>query len=286
MKVSIITASYNYEDYIKETIESVLAQTYPDWEMVIVDDGSEDNSVEIIKSYCKKDARIKLFQHENSANKGLAETIKLGLKMIQNEWVIFLESDDTIEPNYIKRKLEIISKYSDVDFIFNDVQLFGARDRAKEYEEYFTKVKKDLIDNYYPANLFSCFKRYNHISTFSAVMLKKGLFDGVDFNCPIKPALDYYLWIQIAKCATMFYLDEKLTNWRMHDSYIKKYKSNNYESAMFEYKKRKFLVMNPFQKILVPVFYLVALFDIVRKNIIKIHPKDKEIFIFGKGFRF
>ena len=68
IKVSIITASYNYQDYVKETIESVMAQTYPHWEMVIVDDGSKDNSVEVIKSYCSKDERIKLYQHEVAHN--------------------------------------------------------------------------------------------------------------------------------------------------------------------------------------------------------------------------
>ena len=60
-KISIITASYNYENFIKETIESVIAQTIQDWEMVIVDDGSTDNSINIIKEYCQKDSRIKLF---------------------------------------------------------------------------------------------------------------------------------------------------------------------------------------------------------------------------------
>lgn len=92
--ISIITASYNYENYIKETIESVLNQTYTNWELIIVDDGSKDNSVEVIKSYCEKDSRIKLFQHEGGVNKGLAETIKLGISKAQGEWIAFLESDD------------------------------------------------------------------------------------------------------------------------------------------------------------------------------------------------
>ena len=108
MQISIITASYNYEEYIKETIESVIAQTYTDWEMVIVDDGSKDNSVEVIKSYCEQDSRIKLYQHENGENKGLIETVKLGIEKAQNEWIVFLESDDTITPDYLETKLEII----------------------------------------------------------------------------------------------------------------------------------------------------------------------------------
>ena len=108
-KVSIITASYNYENYIKETIESVLNQTFQDWELIIVDDGSKDNSVSVIKEYCNRDSRIKIFQHENAVNKGLAETIKLGLEKSNCEWVAFLESDDVWLPNSLEEKMYIVN---------------------------------------------------------------------------------------------------------------------------------------------------------------------------------
>lgn len=76
MKISIITASYNYQDYIKETIQSILDQTYQDWELIIIDDCSSDNSVDIIKSF--KDDRIKLIVNEK--NLGLATTVKRGIE--------------------------------------------------------------------------------------------------------------------------------------------------------------------------------------------------------------
>ena len=114
MHFSIITTSYNYENYIKETIESVISQTYPNWEMIIIDDGSKDNSIEVIEEYCKKDSRIKLFTHPNNQNKGLIETVKLGINKAQNDWLVFLESDDTITPNYLEKKLEIIKQNSDI----------------------------------------------------------------------------------------------------------------------------------------------------------------------------
>ena len=91
MKYSVITASFNYENYIKETIESVQAQSISDWEMIIIDDGSSDNSIETINKYCQLDKRIKLFTHPNNENRGLIETLKLGLEKAQGEWIIFLE---------------------------------------------------------------------------------------------------------------------------------------------------------------------------------------------------
>ena len=108
MKISIITTSYNYEEYIKETIESVLAQTYTNWEMIIVDDGSKDNSINTIKEYCEKDKRIKLYQHENGENKGIVESVKLGVEKSTTDWIVFLESDDTICPEYLETKIEVI----------------------------------------------------------------------------------------------------------------------------------------------------------------------------------
>ena len=117
--VSIILTSYNYAHYITEAIDSVLSQDFSDWELIIVDDGSRDNSVEIIKEYVKSDSRIKLYQHENASNKGLAESIKLGLSKCSNEWVVFLESDDILTNDSIKKRFEVIQNNSSIDLVFS-----------------------------------------------------------------------------------------------------------------------------------------------------------------------
>ena len=108
--ISIVTASYNYEDYIKETIESVIAQSYQNWELIIVDDGSKDNSINVINEYCQKDSRIKLYTHENNSNKGLAQTLQYGIKLSSGKYVAFLESDDTITPDCLEKKANVISE--------------------------------------------------------------------------------------------------------------------------------------------------------------------------------
>lgn len=283
---SIITASYNYENYIKETIESVLSQTFSDWEMVIIDDGSKDNSIEVINSYVKNDDRIKLFCHENNQNKGLIETIKLAVDKAQGEWIVFLESDDTIQNDYLKKKLEVIEKHPEVEFIFNDVQLIGAENRFKEYDNYFKTTSEIFSKNPYPKNLFKYFKKTNLISTFSVVALKKSLFKNIDFNCPIPTIIDHYLWIQMAKKTKLYYLDEKLTNWRLHEkSYITRFKKTNKQAALFDYKKNV-LFLKPYQKPLIPFLYLGYLFALFRKSFIKLHLKDREICIFEKWYKF
>lgn len=95
--VSIITPCYNGAKYISETIESVIAQTYLDWEMIIVDDGSEDDSVEIVKKYLERDKRIKLIQQLNS---GSAVARNSGIRFCNGQYIALLDADDLWLPNF------------------------------------------------------------------------------------------------------------------------------------------------------------------------------------------
>ena len=87
MKISIITPCYNASLYIPRTIQSVQNQTITDWEMIIIDDGSTDNSAEIVKNLAKEDPRIRLFQQENG---GSASARNKGLTLVQGEFIQFL----------------------------------------------------------------------------------------------------------------------------------------------------------------------------------------------------
>ena len=280
-KVSIITASYNYENYIKETIESVIAQTFQDWEMIIVDDGSKDNSVEVIKSYCEKDSRIKLYQHKNGLNKGLPETVKLGIEKAKGEWIAFLESDDTITPDYLEEKFKIAENYPEIGFIFNDVNMFGNEERIQHMNErYFEKLYTEFNKYSFPANILQSFIKLNPVPTFSCVMLKKNLFDGVKFDFAFKPWLDYYLWTQIAKKNKFYYIDKKLTNWRMHkDSYVN-IKASPLQIYLRERQLNKVLYGS---KIIYEVLYFLRF---IRKYGFRLHLKERKICFMGKWYEF
>ena len=220
-KISIITASYNYAKYITKTIESIINQTYQNWELIIVDDGSKDNSVEIIKSYCEKDSRIKLYQHKNGINKGLKDTLLLGIKNSTSDWIAFCESDDYYLPNHLEEKVKIINKNNDVNLIFNDFLLEG--NMVFKNSQYYKKCKT-FLDNRIGNHSFKdvCCE-INPIATFSIVLLRKKLLKGLDFNCPEKPLLDYYLWAQLSKKTHFYYLNEPLSVlYRHQDSYISK----------------------------------------------------------------
>ena len=98
-KVSIVTPVYKAEKYLQECIESVLAQTHKDWELLLVDDGSPDRSGDICNEYAEKDVRIRVFHKSNG---GVSSARNLGLEQIKGEWVIFVDSDDVIAPNTLE----------------------------------------------------------------------------------------------------------------------------------------------------------------------------------------
>lgn len=96
--VSIITPCYNGEKYISETIDSVLAQTYSDWEMIIIDDGSKDGSADLVREYEKKDSRIRLVQQENA---GSAAARNNGIGQAEGQYIALLDADDIWEPEFL-----------------------------------------------------------------------------------------------------------------------------------------------------------------------------------------
>jgi len=241
-KLSIIITSYNYAHYINETINSVLEQDYQDWELIIVDDGSKDNSVEIINQYVNQDQRIKLYQHDGGINKGLAESLQLGLSKCTNEWVVFLESDDKLRKDSLSKRVGVLEQNPDVDLIFSDFEPFqdsGISTKMLDYikdreNKYFSLNKSGLIEKF--DKLIS---KGNIIMTFSIVMIKKSILETCDFNSPVRAHLDYYLWSQVSD-KTIYYLAEKLTYWRMHsDSYM--YHFPNQQIVQRRYKLKLYL---------------------------------------------
>lgn len=270
MKISVITASYNYAQYIEEAIDSVINQSYQNWELIVVDDGSSDNSVEIIKKYEQKDSRIKLFQHENAQNKGLKETLLLGISCASGDWIAFLESDDFFAPDNLAQKVKIAQEFPDAKLIFNKVKFISEEKRKQQ--EIFEKTQKALSQKIFPANMFYDFGVDNQILTFSSVMVEKNVLMGTDFNTPYDVSLDRWLWIHIAQENLLYYIDEELTSWRLHpDSYIQGKKPVFYFPQIVAYfdiykKDKKPFKLGLFILMLIIKIFFVRVFRLIKKN--------------------
>jgi glycosyltransferase involved in cell wall biosynthesis len=108
MQISVIMPAYNAERFIAEAIESVLAQTYKDFEFIILDDGSKDRTLEIAQSYARRDSRVRVESHPNM---GLAATENKGLALAANEWIARMDADDVLMPNRLESNLAFLEEH-------------------------------------------------------------------------------------------------------------------------------------------------------------------------------
>lgn len=199
--VSIVMPSYNSEKYIKASIESVLNQTYPYWELLIVDDCSTDKTVEIIKSF--KDERIKLFQ--NKINSGAAISRNWALREAKGKWIAFLDSDDLWLPKKLEEQLQFMidNKY---DFTFTDYRICFNGKWENKIHTSPTKIG------------FRKIKKYCYFSTITVVYNseKIGLIQIGD----IRKNNDYAMWLKALKKASAYRYPKCLSYYIKHSDSI------------------------------------------------------------------
>jgi len=114
--VSIVTPLFNASGYIEETIESVINQTYQNWELIVVDDCSTDNSRELVKELAKKDKRIRLIESSENFG-GPAKPRNIGIDNAKGDYISFLDADDVFLKEKLEKQLEIFNKNDDVDIV-------------------------------------------------------------------------------------------------------------------------------------------------------------------------
>lgn len=159
MKISIIIPVYNVEQYLRQCIDSVLAQTYADFEVLLINDGSTDKSGAICDEYATKDSRIKVFHKENG---GVSSARNLGLDNANGQWIAFVDADDTIDNEYLHNLIEDFDEY-DLDVIYPQIQFMDASGNIGEVfdswgertqiEDGFTHKRRGFIFALYNKNI-------------------------------------------------------------------------------------------------------------------------------------
>mgnify|MGYP003293160590 FL=1 len=110
-KISIVTPAYNCAKYLEEAVNSVLSQTWQDWELLIIDDCSRDNTYACMQEIAKQDQRIRIFQ--NSRNLGAAGTRNFGIRQAKGQWIAFLDSDDLWHPEKLTKQMAVAKRDPD-----------------------------------------------------------------------------------------------------------------------------------------------------------------------------
>ena len=247
--VSIIMASYNYAEWMKDAIDSVISQTYPHWELIIVDDGSKDHSVDVISDYARRDSRIRLVQHPGADNRGLPATIKLGLSKAQYTITAFLEADDLWMPKHLELLVRALQN-DDTGMAVCQCEPFGNGVRYEAIIHHLSMIRNSqyCVHSHMDLKLLFLFK-HNLIPTFSAVVARTDLLRKCDFDTPVLPWLDYWLWAQMVWMSNCVFVPAQLTRWRIHNtSYMSttKQKTEQCDISIFQKKllakiRQKFL---------------------------------------------
>lgn len=168
--VSIITPSYNSSKFIEETIASVQAQTYSYWEMLITDDGSTDNSFEIIKEICKKDSRVKLFSIKNA---GPAVARNNSIKHAKGKYIAFIDSDDLWMSEFLSTSIKFITKSE--GFIFSSYKRCNETTLKEQYKDFIVPENVTYMD-ILKTNSISCLTAFIDIEKLGKEFMPEVLY--------------------------------------------------------------------------------------------------------------
>lgn len=209
--VSIITPTYNSEKFIIETIQSVQKQSYPDWEMIIVDDCSTDNTVSIVSAISKNDSRIRFFQLEENLGTGVARD--LALSKATGRYITFLDSDDLWKPSKLEKQIDFL-RSNNLPFTFSFYECIDEAGNALD-----KKIEAPKRLKYY--QLFFC----NFIGNLT------GIYDTSFFGkipiSSIRKRQDWMMWLTILKkIKTAMPVPESLAYYRVRENSISASKFN------------------------------------------------------------
>lgn len=193
-KISIIVPVYNVEKYLHKCLDSILAQTFKEFEVILVDDGSSDNSGKICDEYAKKDSRVKVFHKENA---GVSSARNLGLKEASGEWIVFIDSDDYISKDFLEcdysTTADVIQKSYDI--INEDSGLSTLH-----------KVTNKIIEDKEEFYRFYVRKRTNALWD---KIIRRELIKNITFNENVKIGEDFLFFLEIIKNIKQYLFDDK-----------------------------------------------------------------------------
>lgn len=200
--VSIITNCYNGEKYLEETIQSVLAQTYTDWEYLLFDNNSTDRSAEIFKSH--NDPRFKYFKNDTTVPLGHGRY--LAEKLVQGDYVCFIDSDDLWLPTNLEKQVAIMEKDPEVGLVYSDFVYFGVNNTPRKTGKPGYQVTSEMLVTYDPG--------------LSSTMFRKSVLKeyGIEINKNYDIIADFDLFIRISRVAKCYHIKENLVKYRTHAS--------------------------------------------------------------------
>lgn len=215
-QVSILLPSYNYGWCLSEAIRSVLAQTLQDFELIIADDGSSDNSWQLLETFQKNHPdKIKIVRHPSNANLGLAATYRLALEQARGRYLAFLEADDLWTPENLERKIGVLERHTETGVAFSSAAPFGDFRGVLYWRLYLAAVRRETPRNR-PCALWRPFLKRNPAATFSSFVTYRHFFAAVPPPGPGELNYDWWVLAHLSVRTSFYFIPEPLIAWRIH----------------------------------------------------------------------
>lgn len=230
-KLSVIIASYNHQDYIAETLQSLETQTFQDFEVTIVDDGSTDRTVEIARMFS---SRARVYIQENL---GVVAARNRGVGMAKGEYVCLVDSDDLVLPDRFEKQVALLDRDMELGLVFGDAWIIDSQGtKVGKFSDVYPVVRGDVAEMLV---LHYCFAPTITVMVRTDVLRRAGPFEKPG------PISDYMKWIEIAHLSKVFYQAEPLGCWRRHERSVSKQADKERSYAMTRIALRKVLRKQP-----------------------------------------
>lgn len=205
--VSVCIASYNHERFIRQTLDSALAQTYKNLEIVVVDDGSSDGSLELLESYARQHPSIRVFTHPNRSNKGISATTNFAVEKSRGQYLAFLGSDDVWCADKLERQLPLFDDDPKIGLVCSRSYIIDEAGQRVPEVTIGTDVSND-------PDVLVRMIRVNQIAALTVVVRREcfeqlGLFDAAVYS-------DWEMWMRIMAHWKVGFIDEPLAFYRVH----------------------------------------------------------------------
>ena len=220
-KISVIMPVYNSEKYLSEAIESILSQTYPDFEFIIIDDCSQDKSYQIAASY--HDPRIVLLQNEE--NKGVAATLNRGIDTAKGEFIARMDADDISFPERFQEQILHLNSHPHIGVLGTAVRFCGAKEGNHYNPSHAEQAKIDLL--------------FNSCLCHPSVMIRRDCLINNRYDVAYEGCEDYELWWRLSQHCKIESLPTILFTYRIHPKQVTNNTSSQVRRMLLSLKKRQ-----------------------------------------------
>lgn len=202
--ISVVLSTFNAEKYISQCIQSLLKQSFEDFELVVIDDGSTDNSAQIIRSFMKADHRIRLL---TTSNRGLPSALNLGISIARGKYIARMDADDVAHPERLQKQYMFLEDNADIGVCGTWAAIVN--EKGHKTGKILKHPRRDLD---LKAKLF-----FSVCFVHPSVMMRRKLIEqsGKFYDESYRVAQDYDLWVRLAKRTKFYNLQEELLDYRI-----------------------------------------------------------------------